>query len=165
MEQQYYYIDKNRQQQGPILITDFLKHEIIKTTLVWKQGMDNWQMADSIPELMNIFQSNGILPPPIPPPSLPPFQETPVNFGHIHPPRHPKKPNNYFAWSIISFLFLCVPTGIIALIYSNKVDTLWSAKDYSESVAASRQTSTWCILSSFIGFILWIVILSIVFQQ
>ena len=40
---------------------------ITKDTLVWKQGMANWELAGNVQELAPLF---GAVPPP--PPSMPP---------------------------------------------------------------------------------------------
>ena len=52
---QYYYIDKNGQQQGPIMASKLPKYGVTRKSKVWTQGMLNWQTAGSIPELSSIF--------------------------------------------------------------------------------------------------------------
>lgn len=63
----FYFIGVNNQQTGP-----FYKNQIIemekegkfeKHTLVWCEGMSEWQKAEDIPDLQNIF---GQIPPPLP---------------------------------------------------------------------------------------------------
>jgi len=49
--EQYYYIDKNGQQQGPVPANKFSKYGVTRNTKVWKQGMTDWQTAGSILEL------------------------------------------------------------------------------------------------------------------
>ncbi|MCE9533235.1 MAG: SPFH domain-containing protein [Planctomycetes bacterium] len=57
----------NGQQAGPFDLTALLAktHDgtINRTTLVWKQGMANWQAADAVPELQSLFAG---MPPPLP---------------------------------------------------------------------------------------------------
>jgi len=53
----YYYLDKNGQQQGPVLASELSKYGVTRNTLVWKQGMSDWQTADSISELSSILLS------------------------------------------------------------------------------------------------------------
>lgn len=66
-----YMVANNGQQAGPFTL-DQLKQfaasgEFTKQTLVWKQGMDNWQQAGDVQELASVFM--GSTPPPPPPPT------------------------------------------------------------------------------------------------
>jgi len=74
----YFYLDKNGQQQGSIPANELPKYGVTKNTQVWKQGMANWQMAGSIPELSDIF-----------PPSVTPQPITP-----LPPPNYERKQSN-----------------------------------------------------------------------
>ena len=53
--EQYFYIDKSGQQQGPVSANELPKYGVTRNTQVWKQGMANWQTAGSIPELSSIL--------------------------------------------------------------------------------------------------------------
>lgn len=59
------------------------------------------------------------------------------------------KPNNYLALSIIA-LFGGI-FGIISLIYSSKVDTLYANGSYTEAISASNSAKTWAIVSIILG--------------
>ena len=54
----YYFSDKNGQQQGPVSKIELTKHGITDSTMVWKEGMSKWQVASSLPELSDLFQSH-----------------------------------------------------------------------------------------------------------
>ena len=56
----YFYLDKNGQQQGPIEANELPKHDVTHNTKVWKQGMNDWQEAGTIPELFNLFSSEDL---------------------------------------------------------------------------------------------------------
>jgi membrane protease subunit (stomatin/prohibitin family) len=62
-----YFVALNGQQAGPFAINVLkemaLKNELTRETLVWKQGMDNWQAAGQVSDLSSLFRS---IPPPIP---------------------------------------------------------------------------------------------------
>ena len=46
---------------------NILQGTLTKDTLVWKQGMENWQKASEIPEINSLFNAgSGMTPPPIP---------------------------------------------------------------------------------------------------
>jgi predicted secreted protein len=77
-------------------------------------------------------------PPPPPPPPPPGFSSAP---GYGMPP----KPSNYLVWSILTTLFCCLPLGIVAIIQSTKVDSLYSAGQYAAADAASRAAKKWIL--------------------
>lgn len=52
---QYYYVDGNNQQQGPIDAAQLPAFGVTTKTLVWCEGMANWQAAGEIPELASFF--------------------------------------------------------------------------------------------------------------
>ena len=63
-----YSIAVNGQQSGPFgwqQLQKMVKSEqITKDTYVWKQGMENWELAGNVQELTSLF---NIVPPPLPP--------------------------------------------------------------------------------------------------
>ncbi|MCX7862370.1 MAG: SPFH domain-containing protein [Bacteroidales bacterium] len=63
-----FYVVINGQQAGPYDINTIKQlisqNQINKQTLVWRQGMSNWDNAGNVAELQNLF---GTVPPPIPP--------------------------------------------------------------------------------------------------
>jgi len=139
----YFYLDQNGQQQGPVAANELPNYGVTRNIYVWKQGMSNWQMAGSIPELSDIF-----------PPNV-----TPV----VHPPyqtqftQQPTKPNNLMVWSVLVTLLCFLPTGIVAIIYSNKVDNLWALKDYEGSQQAANSAKTWCLISLGLAVVIYVV--------
>ncbi|TAD90805.1 MAG: DUF4339 domain-containing protein [Bacteroidetes bacterium] len=59
---QKFYIFKDDQQQGPFSTLELLELKIMRDTLVWYEGEDNWRPASEIDDLKEIFKS---IPPPI----------------------------------------------------------------------------------------------------
>ena len=63
-----FFIELDGQQAGPLdvaALTERAKKGLFtRQTLVWRQGMDNWAAAETVPELKSVF---GALPPPLPP--------------------------------------------------------------------------------------------------
>jgi hypothetical protein len=51
----YYYLNGQNEQIGPVQANELLKHGVTKDTLVWKEGMNNWLAAGTIPELSGLF--------------------------------------------------------------------------------------------------------------
>lgn len=74
---QFYYVDKNNQQQGPVSREGLAQCGCTPTTLVWHEGMTSWLPAGEVPELAGMF-------PPVPPvaqaatPPTPPVPAAPV---------------------------------------------------------------------------------------
>ena len=58
-------------------------------------------------------------------------------------------PPNYLVWSII-LIFLCLPGGIGATIYSSRVGSCYNRGDYRGAWEASRTAQTWVKWSSII---------------
>lgn len=67
-KQEWFYVDRRRQQQGPVtarqLVEQIQSGTLAANNLVWKEGMHDWQPANSIPHLLpTIIQASATLPP------------------------------------------------------------------------------------------------------
>lgn len=64
-----YFVSINGQQTGPFNLHQLqqlvMNGQLQRNTYVWKQGMQNWEEADKLLDLQNLF---GAVPPPPPPP-------------------------------------------------------------------------------------------------
>lgn len=58
-----FYIADNGEQRGPFCLAELGELRIIKSTLIWKEGYEDWVEAEKIPELNSILKR---IPPPIP---------------------------------------------------------------------------------------------------
>lgn len=63
----------------------------------------------------------------------------------------PPKPDNYLAWSILVTILCCLPFGIVAIVKSSKVDSLWVTGNYAEAAAAANEAKNWCIIAAVCG--------------
>lgn len=142
---EYYYLDAEHQQKGPIDPSEFMRLGITKNTLLWKNGMAGWQAAGMIPELSLYFHTTT---PPPPPPAA-----TIITPGPASPPSEAQKPDSLLIWSILSTVLCCPPLGIVAIVYSTKVDSLWDKGAYQEANQAAKTAKLWCILTFVFGFI------------
>lgn len=65
-----YYVGVNGQQAGPFnmqqLSSLVQNGQMNGLTLVWKQGLDGWVQASTLPELQSLFAQSGATPPPFP---------------------------------------------------------------------------------------------------
>lgn len=73
--------------------------------------------------------------------------------GNPYGPQMPQKPDNYLVWAIISTLLCCLPFGIVAIVKSSKVDTLWYAGNHAEAIQASNDAKKWSIISAVVGLV------------
>lgn len=66
----------------------------------------------------------------------------------------PPKPDSYLVWSILVTLLCCIVFGIIAIIESTKVDSLWNQGRVDDAYRASNRAKLWCIWGVVAGFII-----------
>lgn len=68
-----------------------------------------------------------------------------------------KKPDNFLTWAILTTILCCLPTGIVAIVYANKVDTLWLAGNKDEAFNAAKNAKTWTFVSLGLGVVSYII--------
>jgi len=92
-----YYMADGNVQKGPFALEQLLGQGMRRETLVWREGMPQWQKAESVPELVGLFGSGGyaqqhFVPPP--PPAGGGFvQPPPTGAGLGQPPgQYPSAP-------------------------------------------------------------------------
>jgi MFS family permease len=57
------------------------------------------------------------------------------------------KPNNYLVWSILAAAFCCLPTGVVAIIFSAKVDKEWCRGNKIHAYELSKKAKRFCWIS------------------
>ena len=67
----------------------------------------------------------------------------------------PPKPNNNLVWALITLLTCCQPAGIVSLVYSMKVDTLYSQGQYDLAQEKADLAKKWGIGGLIAGIIFW----------
>ncbi len=68
-----------------------------------------------------------------------------------------QKPDNFLLWSILSTVLCCLPLGIVAIIYANKVDTLWATGDKAGAIDAAKKAKIFTFISLGCGIVSFIV--------
>jgi len=121
-----YYYSNGDEQNGPVTIED-LKDKINKDTLIWAEGMENWQKADSIEELKTLFKA---VPPPIKKVIVEEKQiiETPIINKTVEPKevKKKKKPAKFIVVSGVVIIL-----AILAYIYINKSNQSYNSDSYN----------------------------------
>jgi hypothetical protein len=58
-----YYFANGMEQRGPYSLDELAQFGLRPDTLVWREGMDNWQRIDTVPELMALVPSASVATP------------------------------------------------------------------------------------------------------
>ena len=76
----------------------------------------------------------------------------------------PKRPDSYLALAIISTILCCLPLGIVSIVYSTKVNSLYEDGNYDEANRASKNAKTWGLVSigaAVLGLIIYFLIFGV----
>lgn len=160
---EYFYLDSQNQQCGPVFPTQFSTLGITASTLVWCNGMENWMPAGSIPELATYLIPVSQPQPPQQPQPGTGYGQGYNNYGdpYMFPPQ------SYLVWAILTTVLCCLPLGIVSIVYSSQVDTEWSRGNREAAYRKSKLAKNWAIASAatsaglLILYILFIVCLGI----
>ena len=68
-----------------------------------------------------------------------------------------QKPDNYLVWAILTTVMCCVPFGIVSIVNSTKVDTLWASGDHVGALKASENAKKWAIIGAITGAVVAVV--------
>ena len=157
-----YWINHNGVQSGPVDADGIKEMALTSRAYVWCQGMSDWVRITQIPELQGLYEiveepvTTGQ---PIQPQNV--AYEQPVNtrpvsnqptYEQTEEAPEPCPPTN-LVWAIISTLLCCLPTGIVAIIYSLKVTNKYREGDIEGAKRASEIGAWWCIASIILGII------------
>ena len=63
------------------------------------------------------------------------------------------KPDNYLVWAILSTICCCLPFGIVAIVYSSKVNALYAGGKYELACDASNKAKNWTIAAACTGLV------------
>ena len=133
---QYYYLDSNHNQQGPVYPSQFASLGINSTTRVWAPGMSQWTAAGDIEELRPYLTPTT--------PNFAPGGNYNTYGNHIFPPCPPTN----LVWAILTTLFCCLPFGIISIIYASGVDSEWQRGNYENARRKSKLARNWAIAAA-----------------
>ena len=73
-----------------------------------------------------------------------------------------QKPNNGLVWAVLCTAFCCLPLGVVAIIYSTKVDPAWNEGRKQDAIAAAKKAQMMSILGAVLGFVLIVIYLFLV---
>ncbi len=143
---EWYYL-KSGAQQGPVPKESILElarnGELQRADLIWTEGMKDWLPAESVTEL---------------------------GLSRIIPPTGSATPGtgasaqavpNYLVWSILTTVFCCLPGGIVAIVYSGKVNTALALGDYNAALETSKKAKMWNIIGLSVGLVFSVLYVSL----
>jgi hypothetical protein len=70
----------------------------------------------------------------------------PGAYGGYGPP-----PENHLVWAILSTVLCCLPLGIVSIVKSNQVQTLWAQGYPTEAMKAANDAKKWAIWSAIVA--------------
>lgn len=135
---QYYYTD-GKERYGPFTIDQLKERNLTGETLVWKEGMSDWQPAKNQSDLNALFFATESFQAPSSLPYAPPLPEA--------------APKNWLVESILVTILCCLPLGIVAIVNATKVETLWNAGQRDAALKASQEAGKWVKIALITGIV------------
>ena len=145
----YFYIDSEGVQKGTFTLDDLRNEPVRRDTMVWTQGMPEWQRAYDVVELQPLFDMSTN--------AQKQFSETtpPPQVAAQSIPAMPK------SWMVESILVTILPfvlcgnvlslIGIAAIVNASKVESLFNSGLYAQSIEASNNAARWTKITLWIA--------------
>lgn len=169
-DKKQYWINQDGIQQGPLTLEQLELMTIDENAYVWSAGFDDWKPLRSVPELEHLLPAGlsagqevaDVMIPPLPDetaqPAVPDVDDPhsaihqtptaivtePSDSSQPTQPYPPCPPTN-MVWAIISTILCCIPLGIVAIYYSNKVSKKYYEGDLKSAEHYSEVSAWWCI--------------------
>jgi hypothetical protein len=83
--------------------------------------------------------------------------------GYQGSPHYGPPPPNHLVWAILTTIFCCQITGIVAIVYAAQVDSKYSSGDYNGAVDASNKAKLWSVVSAVTLLVIILLYLLLVF--
>ena len=146
-----YWVIVNGQQQGPVEESQLPSMGVTRDTMVWHEGMPQWQTAGTLPELNYLFNggyagnmggygsstsSNG----------------NNVSYGNGGN-YEPVMPKTWLTEAILCTIFCCVPFGIVGIVFASQVSAAWRQGNYELAETKSQNAKKWVTISFILGII------------
>lgn len=74
----------------------------------------------------------------------------------------PAKPEDNLVWAIISTLCCCLPFGVVSIVHSAKVDSLYHSGNYAEAQKEADIAKKWAIRSVVAAIVFWVLYIILV---
>ena len=176
-----YYVILNGESTGPYEEAQLQTMGLKRDTMVWREGMQQWQRADSLQELSYLFGGNnpaggynqggynpaggynqggynqgGYNPAGYNQGGYNPtggYNQGGYNPGGYNQGGRPPMPESYLVWAILATILCCVPLGIVSIVNAAGVSSAYNAGDYDLAVKKSENAKKWAIISAVCGIV------------
>lgn len=146
-----YYVLINGQQTGPVEENQLPGMGVTRDTMVWHEGMPQWQAAGTLPELGYLFANAG----------------NAGGYGGYgqaagaapQPPMQPM-PKTWLVESILVTIFCCLPFGIVGIVNAAAVSSAYNTGNYmlaQEKSKAAKKWAMWGLIVGLVGIILYVI--------
>ncbi|MDO4790798.1 MAG: CD225/dispanin family protein [Porphyromonas sp.] len=178
-----YYIVVDEKKVGPLALEELRGFYLRKDTLVWKEGLEGWTTAETLPELAPYISSysslnklsddkngGGISTASRQTPSASETQRAAQeelvgkvqsdysNSGHNEDPFfHKIMPKTWVLESLLVTFFCCNILGIIALAKALRVESNFLAGRYNDALKYSKDAKQWVLTTLFIGLAIYVI--------
>jgi hypothetical protein len=96
--------------------------------------------------------------PPGPPPGGYPPPPPPQGGGFPPPPGYGAPPDNNLVWAILVTVFCCLPFGIVSIVKSTQVSSLWAQGQFAEAHKAAADAKKWAIWGAIASVAVYVVV-------
>ncbi|MEV7094195.1 CD225/dispanin family protein [Amycolatopsis sp. NPDC051045] len=60
-------------------------------------------------------------------------------------------PSNYLVWAILTTILCCLPFGIVSIVKSTQVNSLWAQGQTAAAQEAANAAKKWAIIAAIVG--------------
>jgi interferon-induced transmembrane protein len=93
------------------------------------------------------------------PPGQYPGGYPPAQGGWYPPqPGYGAQPDNHLVWAILVTLFCCLPFGIVSIVKSSQVSTLWAQGQYAAAQKSADEAKKWAIWAAVATVVVYVVV-------
>lgn len=142
-----YYVIINNQQSGPYDASLLSSLHLTPSSMVWREGMTDWQPASQLPELSYLFSS---MPPaynvaPQTPPQAPKVQPT-AGYGNSAKPYFSSKVGagiGAFVLALFCGGLLALIPAIVGWVKASNAQSLYMSGDYDQAMEKNNEAQGW----------------------
>lgn len=68
-------------------------------------------------------------------------------------------PENYLVWAILTTVLCCLPLGIVSIVKSSQVNSLWAQGRWDEARGSAQAAKKWAMWGAIIGGIVYLAVI------